>query len=34
MRVVAFVGSPRRGGNSDRLADEILAGAAEAGHGP
>jgi multimeric flavodoxin WrbA len=32
MRVVAFVGSPRKGGNSDRLAAEILAGAAEAGH--
>jgi multimeric flavodoxin WrbA len=32
MLVVAFVGSPRKGGNSDRLTDEILAGAAEAGH--
>lgn len=32
MRVVAFVGSPRKGGNSDQLTDAILAGAAEAGH--
>jgi multimeric flavodoxin WrbA len=32
MRVLAFIGSPRKGGNSDRLADEMLAGAATAGH--
>lgn len=32
MRVIAFVGSPRRGGNSDQLAEALLAGAAEAGH--
>lgn len=32
MRVVAFVGSPRKGGNSDQLAEAILTGAAEAGH--
>ena len=32
MHVLAFIGSPRRGGNCDQLADAILAGAAEAGH--
>ena len=32
MKIVAFIGSPRKGGNTDRLVDEILAGAAEAGH--
>ena len=32
MQVVAFIGSPRKGGNTDKLVDEILAGAAEAGH--
>ncbi len=32
MKVVAFVSSPRKGGNTDRLVDEILAGAAEVGH--
>lgn len=32
MRVVAFVGSPRKGGNTDQLTDEILTGATEAGH--
>ena len=32
MRTVAFVGSPRKGGNSDQLTDALLAGAAEAGH--
>ncbi len=32
MKIVAFIGSPRKGGNTDRLVDEILAGAAEVGH--
>ncbi len=32
MVVVAFVGSPRKGANTDRLVEEILAGATEAGH--
>ncbi len=32
MTVIAFVGSPRKAGNTDRLVEEILAGAAEAGH--
>ena len=32
MKVVAFIGSPRKGGNTDGLVDEILAGAAQAGH--
>ena len=31
MRVLGIVGSPRRGGNTEILVDEILAGAAEAG---
>ena len=30
-RVLGIVGSPRRGGNTDILVDEVLAGAAEAG---
>jgi multimeric flavodoxin WrbA len=30
-RVLGIVGSPRRGGNTDVLVDEVLAGAAEAG---
>ena len=30
-RVLGIVGSPRRGGNTDTLVDEVLAGAAEAG---
>jgi multimeric flavodoxin WrbA len=30
-RVLGVVGSPRRGGNTDILVDEVLAGAAEAG---
>ena len=32
MNAIAFVGSPRKGGNTDQLVTEILAGAAEAGH--
>ena len=32
MSVVAFVSSPRKGGNTDRLVAEILAGATAAGH--
>jgi len=32
MKVVAFVGSPRKGGNTDRLVEEILAGAQDAEH--
>lgn len=32
MRVIAFVGSPRKGGNSDQLTDALLAGARETGH--
>jgi len=32
MRVIAFIGSPRKDGNTDRLVQEILAGAASAGH--
>ncbi len=32
MKVIAFVGSPRKGGNTDRLVEEILTGAMEAGH--
>ena len=32
MKIIAFIGSPRKGGNTDRLVGEILAGAAEAGH--
>ena len=31
-RVLILSSSPRRGGNSDRLCDEFLRGAAEAGH--
>ena len=31
MRVLALAGSPRRGGNTDILADECLRGASEAG---
>ncbi|MGY5861426.1 MAG: flavodoxin family protein [Candidatus Thorarchaeota archaeon] len=31
MRVLGIVGSPRRGGNTEILVDEILAGAAESG---
>lgn len=31
MKVLALVGSPRKGGNSDVMADEFLRGAAEAG---
>ena len=31
MKVLAVVGSPRKGGNSDTLVDAILAGASEAG---
>ena len=31
-RVLILASSPRRGGNSDRLCDEFLRGAAEAGH--
>ncbi|MCP4229463.1 MAG: flavodoxin family protein [bacterium] len=31
MRVVGFVGSPRKGGNSETLVKEVLAGAAENG---
>jgi multimeric flavodoxin WrbA len=31
MRVVAFVGSPRKGGNTDILVDQIIAGAKEKG---
>ncbi len=32
LKTVAFIGSPRKGGNTDRLVDEILAGATNAGH--
>lgn len=32
VRIIAFIGSPRKGGNTDRLVEEILAGAEEAGH--
>jgi hypothetical protein len=30
-KVLGIVGSPRRGGNTETLVDEVLAGAAEAG---
>ena len=32
MKVVGFVGSPRKGGNTDTLVEQVLAGAADAGH--
>ena len=32
MKVVGFVGSPRRGGNTDTLVEQVLAGAADAVH--
>jgi len=32
MNIVGFVGSPRKGGNTDRLVEEILAGAHDAEH--
>ena len=32
MKVIGFVGSPRKGGNTDRLVAEMLAGAGDAGH--
>ncbi len=32
MNIVGFVGSPRKGGNTDRLVEEILAGAQDAEH--
>ncbi len=32
MKVIGFVGSPRKGGNTDRLVEEILAGADDASH--
>jgi len=32
MKVVGFVGSPRKGGNTDTLVEQILAGAADADH--
>ena len=32
MKLLAFVGSPRKGGNSDILTDEILRGAEEKGY--
>lgn len=31
IRVLGIVGSPRRGGNTELLVDEVLAGAKEAG---
>ena len=31
MRIVALIGSPRKGGNSDILADKVLQGARDAG---
>jgi len=30
MKVVGFVGSPRKGGNTDALVEQVLAGAANA----
>jgi multimeric flavodoxin WrbA len=32
MRILALIGSPRRGGNTDLLVDRILQGASEKGH--
>ena len=32
MKVVGFVGSPRKGGNTDTLVEQVLAGAADADH--
>ena len=32
MKVVGFVGSPRKGGNTDTLVEQVLAGAADAGY--